>query len=397
MTAIFLNAASKPKTELFALAARHFTSLSGSLSSTNDTSKQIPLTGSLPNAFRQENPAKISTSSRCESNYISDPENKGKATPGVNFDTLGCWNNRLQLPILYDQSVRRGKIIPKVPVDEIAVASVIGRRKVNEDRYVIEEIQPDLLYFGIFDGHGGSFAADYMLKNLCHHINFWLTQTKDLKIALKNSFCDAQNLLARHLAFYHIDSDTFRTGTTATVCLLRNSTELVVAHVGDSVGVLCRQGESRRLSVDHAPDNQDETDRIKGRGGSIIHNSHGVAHVNGRLAMTRSFGDVDLKSFGVTAHPQMKSVEIKHGKDAFLLLFSDGLGFSVSDDEAVSLVCSSATPHEAVNRLVDQAQTFGSEDNVTVMVVPLGAWGKYQDTSTKKYNFGRLLSHSRIY
>ncbi|XP_035828217.1 protein phosphatase 1K, mitochondrial [Aplysia californica] len=340
----------------------------------------------------------IFSSSQNAANYISDPENKGKTTRGVNFDTLGVWNNRMVLPILYDQSIKKGKIIPKVPIDEVALASVIGRRKDNEDRFVIEELLPELLYFGVFDGHGGDFAAEYVSTHLIDHMGFWMTQTKDLKTVLKNAFCDVHNLLARHLVFYHIDDDNFKTGTTATVCLLRNSTELVIGHVGDSVCILCREGDPLRLSVDHDPENSDESHRIIGKGGRIIHNSHGVAHVNGRLAMTRSVGDVELKSFGVTAHPYLKSIEIKHGKDAFLVLSSDGLSFAISDQEIVNIVSSCQTPKEACSRLLDQAQHFGSEDNVTVMVVPLGAWGKYQKSSSNtQYNFGRILSHSRIY
>jgi len=41
-------------------------------------------------------------------------------------------------------------------------------------------------------------------------------------------------------------------GTTATVCLLRNSIELVVAHVGDSRALLCRNGVVNRLTNDHS-------------------------------------------------------------------------------------------------------------------------------------------------
>lgn len=34
--------------------------------------------------------------------------------------------------------------------------------------------------------------------------------------------------------------------------------------------------------------------------------------VNGRLAMTRSLGDLDLKPFGVTAQPDTRSLEVCH-------------------------------------------------------------------------------------
>lgn len=101
------------------------------------------------------------------------------------------------------------------------------------------------------------------------------------------------------------------TGTTATVCLLRNNIELVVGHVGDSRAILCREGEALRLSHDHTPDDPDECVRIKEWGGKISENSLGVAHVNGRLSMTRSIGDIELKSFGVTAEPHIRSIRVR--------------------------------------------------------------------------------------
>ncbi|BFZ15437.1 hypothetical protein BsWGS_18475 [Bradybaena similaris] len=329
---------------------------------------------------------------------MSDPENKGRRTRGVNFDTLGSWNNRLTLPILYEQSIKTGKLIPRVPLDEIGLTSVIGRRKDNEDRSVVEELSPELMYFGIFDGHCGSYAAEYVADHLIDHLSFWLTKTSDLKSVLRNSFCDMHNLLARHLAYYHIDDDTFKTGTTATVCLLRNSTELVVGHVGDSIAILCRDGQPVRLSVDHDPEDCEESVRIIQNGGEIIHNSQGVAHVNGHLAMTRSLGDVELKSFGVIASPYLRTIEINHGSDAYLVMSSDGLSHTISDQEIVNIVNSCQTPQEACSRLADQAQHFGSEDNVTVVVIPLGAWGKYQKLATDfSFHFGRVLSNSKFY
>ncbi|CAG5132844.1 unnamed protein product [Candidula unifasciata] len=334
----------------------------------------------------------------CISHCCVISENKGTRTSGVNFDTLGSWNNRLALPILYEQSIITGKLIPRVPLDEIGLTSVIGRRRDNEDRCVVEELSSELLYFGIFDGHCGSLAAEYVSDHLIDHLSFWLTKTSDLKSVLRNSFCDVHNLLARHLLYYHIDDDNFKTGTTATVCLLRNSTELVVGHVGDSIAILCRDGQPLRLSVDHVPEDCEESVRIIQNGGEIIHNSLGVAHVNGRLAMTRSLGDVELKSFGVSAYPYLRTIEVKHGSDAYLVMSSDGLSHAISDQEIVNVVTSCQTPQEACSRLADQAQHFGSEDNVTVVVIPLGAWGKYQKLDTNySFNFGRVLSNSKFY
>lgn len=45
-------------------------------------------------------------------------------------------------------------------------------------------------------------------------------------------------------------------------------------------------------------------------GGVIIHSSMGRARVNGRLEMTRSLGDVDLKRFGVIAEPEIRHMTV---------------------------------------------------------------------------------------
>lgn len=51
--------------------------------------------------------------------------------------------------------------------------------------------------------------------------------------------------------------------------------------------------------------------RIKKCGGFVAWNSLGQPHVNGRLAMTRSLGDLDLKSSGVIAEPETKRIKVR--------------------------------------------------------------------------------------
>ena len=108
-----------------------------------------------------------------------------------------------------------------------------------------------------------------------------------------------------------LGSDEVNSGTTATVCILRNNVELVVGHVGDSRAILSRNGRPIRLTIDHEPELPTEADRIRSHGGQVTWNSIGVGQVNGRLAMTRSIGDADLKRYGVTAQPQIRSIEVR--------------------------------------------------------------------------------------
>ena len=63
----------------------------------------------------------------------------------------------------------------------------------------------------------------------------------------------------------------------------------------------------------------------------MVTDSIGRIMVNARLCMSRSIGDLELKKYGVSAKPDLKSVTIKHGKDQFLVLTSDGINWVMQD------------------------------------------------------------------
>ncbi|KFM78338.1 Protein phosphatase 1K, mitochondrial, partial [Stegodyphus mimosarum] len=292
-----------------------------------------------------------------------------------NFDTLGTWDNRIDLPLLLQASIKHGKPIPKISIENVGTASVIGRRTANEDRYRVKELKPELLYFAVYDGHGGPECADFCSEHMEDNILYWLARgEKDLQTILQFSFQEVNNAYARHIIFNCPRKDATTSGTTATVCLLRNSVELVVGHVGDSRALLCRNGDTKRLTTDHTADLKSEKERILKSGGMINTDNLGRHLVNGRLAMTRSLGDLDLKPYGVTAQPDTRSLEVKHGRDAFLILTTDGVNFAMSDQEICDAVNTCHDPAEGAGFVTDQALQFGSEDNATAVIVPFGAW-----------------------
>uniref|UniRef100_A0A8C6K6W5 protein-serine/threonine phosphatase n=1 Tax=Nothobranchius furzeri TaxID=105023 RepID=A0A8C6K6W5_NOTFU len=310
----------------------------------------------------------------------------------VTWDSFGIWDNRIEEPILLPSSIKYGKPIPQVSLSRVGSASVFGRRKQNEDRLRIARIHDNLLYFAVFDGHGGPHAADYCYTFMEKFIRDALEESDDLERVLRKAFLDADTALLTHLKYFNNDS-FLKVGTTATVALLRDSVELVVGSVGDSRALLCRKGKRNKLTKDHTPDRKDERQRIQRFGGFLTWNSVGQANVNGRLAMTRSIGDFHLKSSGVIPEPETHRITVQHAHDSFLALTTDGINFLLSDQEICDVINQCHDPTEAAEVISEQALQYGSEDNATIVIVPFGAWGKHK-TSTAIYSMSRNFASS---
>ena len=159
---------------------------------------------------------------------------------------------------------------------------------------------------------------------------------------------------------------------------------IVVASVGDSRAVLCRAGVAIALSDDHKVKRPDERARILDAGGFLVR-----GRVYGRLAVTRSFGDISLKrGVGgtplVTAEPELMAIA-RHHDDEFMILACDGLWDVVTSDDAVHIARAelyrrrssdggaptAVSPSDIARRLSDEAILRGSVDNVTIVIVLL--------------------------
>lgn len=61
---------------------------------------------------------------------------------------------------------------------------------------------PDLLYFAVYDGHGGSVCADFCSRHMEDFIMFRIRRGEsDLQGILEKSFIDINNVFARHVTF----------------------------------------------------------------------------------------------------------------------------------------------------------------------------------------------------
>ncbi|XP_071690640.1 probable protein phosphatase 2C member 13, mitochondrial [Rutidosis leptorrhynchoides] len=250
-------------------------------------------------------------------------------------------------------------------------SSFRGKRASMEDFYDVKTCKINgqtVCLFGIFDGHGGSRAAEYLkenlFKNLMGHPEF-LSNTRS---AISETYQKTDS------DFLESGKDSFRDdGSTASTAVLVGN-HLYVANVGDSRTVISKAGKAIALSDDHKPNRSDERKRIENAGGVVMW--AGTWRVGGVLAMSRAFGNRMLKQF-VVAEPEIQEQELDEEFE-LLVLASDGLWDVVPNEDAVSLALLEEEPESAARKLIETAFSRGSADNITCIVVRL-----YYEPATK--------------
>jgi protein phosphatase PTC1 len=246
----------------------------------------------------------------------------------------------------------------------------------NSDPSAQGVVETDNGYFAIFDGHAGTFAADWCGKKL--HLlledtirknpntpvpelldqTFTMVDQQLEKLPLKNSGCTAVIAVLRWED--RVPNAQSSTGSVlfapAAVSAVKNAPDekksestdastgdtsgevhpaeaklrgdasrqrvLYTANVGDARIVLCRNGRALRLSYDHKGSDENEGRRVASAGGLILNN-----RVNGVLAVTRALGDAYMKDL-VTGHPYTTETVIQADQDEFLILACDGVSQS---------------------------------------------------------------------
>jgi protein phosphatase PTC1 len=248
----------------------------------------------------------------------------------------------------------------------------------NSDPSAQGVVETDNGYFAIFDGHAGTFAADWCGKKL--HLlledtirknpntpvpelldqTFTAVDQQLEKLPLKNSGCTAVIAVLRWED--RVPNAQSSTGSVlfapAAVSAVKNAPDekkpeaidtsaadasgevhpaeaklrgdasrqrvLYTANVGDARIVLCRNGRALRLSYDHKGSDENEGRRVASAGGLILNN-----RVNGVLAVTRALGDAYMKDL-VTGHPYTTETVIQADQDEFLILACDGVSQNIA-------------------------------------------------------------------
>lgn len=256
---------------------------------------------------------------------------------------------------------------------EYGHAQAEGTRPHPIEDYHVETIRPfgdggRIGLFAIFDGHGGSEVAEYLQQNLFDVVLDHPTFCTDPKQAIRESYM----AIDQRILDMGETSRVWRAGSTATTAfLLDKGRRLIVANVGDSRSVLSRDGAAVDLSVDHEPQKPRERQMVESRGGQVSKQfASDVYRVDRRLAMSRAFGDYNLKAH-ITVEPDMWEGELT-ADDEFFIIASDGLWHIMDSQESINIARKESNAKAAANALSQAALDRKSHDDISVLVVGLG-------------------------
>ncbi|XP_062136545.1 probable protein phosphatase CG10417 [Drosophila sulfurigaster albostrigata] len=129
-------------------------------------------------------------------------------------------------------------------------------------------------------------------------------------------------------------------GCTAVVCVLHGR-DLYVANAGDSRCVISRNGKAIEMSLDHKPEDDEESTRIVNAGGRVTLDGR----VNGGLNLSRALGDhayktnleLSAEAQMISALPDVKKLIISP-EDEFMVLACDGIWNYMTSEEVVKFV-----------------------------------------------------------
>jgi len=247
--------------------------------------------------------------------------------------------------------------LPNLRIRAGVTSSQGKRRDCNEDSAFVS---PELDVFIIADGMGGHDAGEvasrFAVDALAHalaHLPDKVHSDEDVETLLRSSLQEAHCVVASLSKNPRVKS----AGTTVVLALLFRH-HLFVTGVGDSRAYLIREGRIEQLTTD------DSVPLMLEKAGVISHEAARSHPWRNRLLS--ALGMDDFRS-----DKDIRVIELLAG-DQFVLA-SDGLTDVVDDNQLRGIVSQHSDPQRAADALADRARSNGAGDDVTCLVIAVGA------------------------
>ena len=239
-------------------------------------------------------------------------------------------------------------------MNALGMTDVGLRRHENQDTFAIETVGNRIVAV-VCDGMGGaeggqiasSLAVETFMKNIRALLRKDMTMEQLRELA---SFCVAQ----ANTAVYEraLEDDCRGMGTTL-VSAVAGEKGTVVCNVGDSRAYLIRSGEITRITHDH----------------SVVQTLVESGNITAEEARTHPNRNLITRALGTEEVTQCDAFEVSFQRGDKLLLCTDGLVVTATDEDICRAVCSGKSSKQDLDDLIALAKAQGAPDNVTVVLV----------------------------
>ncbi len=232
-------------------------------------------------------------------------------------------------------------------------------RKDNQDCFIIERCDAQsCLVLALCDGMGGAKAGGLasQLSNkafvsyLYGRLSARVKKRFDYEALLREACTEANGVAHEYSRF---DEAFYGMGTTLVGGIVKYDGNGYIVNVGDSRAYLIapRKKQISQITTDH----------------SLVEELLEYGAITAEQARVHPQKNVITRALGVDSRvePDFFRFTLKSGE--ILLLCSDGLSNTVSDEELLSFAEKTQEPEELCRRLLDCALERGARDNVTVL------------------------------
>ena len=249
-------------------------------------------------------------------------------------------------------------------VESAGQTDVGQKRKGNEDSFLIDD---ELQLYVVADGMGGRKAGEVASRLVIETISKTMhklvsAENPDQMVGVDRNLSSQANQLvyairrANLKTFEYAQNDESCKGMGSTVSAVYFSdTQVIISNVGDSPIYLVRAGRAEVVSTMHTV--MAEQEALAPDGGLKLGQQY--LHM-----ITRAMG------IGETVNPDTTEILFQEGD--ILVICSDGLSDKAFPEEICEIVEQNA-PEASCRKLVDMANERGGDDNITVIVLKLGA------------------------
>ena len=241
-----------------------------------------------------------------------------------------------------------------VIIESAGITDIGRKRKNNEDCLFLDD---DQRLYVVADGMGGHQAGEVASKLVVETIQNYMRRFREEKgrEATPKAWLLSSIHLANQAVFQASRNKNSCQGMGSTVSAVYFTDKtLIAANVGDSPIYLVRDKSIKLLS--------------------IIHNllaesaSGGLIDPEGAKYLSSMLKHILTRAIGIEKTVKPDICEIRYFKDDILVISSDGLTDKVSPEEILTVV-NKEKPDKACKTLVDLANKYGGDDNITIIIL----------------------------